>query len=210
VRLLPDAPEPPFLALVVSGWAPFARLLRGQVLAVRETEYVEAARAGGAGPFRIMRKHVLPNSMAPVMVVATLSIGGNITGEAALSFLGVGVQPPTPEWGALLSEGMTYLERAPHVLLDRVSEFLMLATVAAFRGGDPTEMLSLARLSCDVPEEIDDAPVFEAIRGLLDSYEAASDTDEGVRRRGAFLILAVTVARTPEVPLPDLESLRRP
>ncbi len=101
-------------------------------------------------------------------------------------------------------------ERAPHVLLDRVSEFLMLATIAAFRGGDATEMLALARLACDVPEEIDDAPVFEAIRALIDAYEAESATGpEEDRRRAAFLILAVTVARTPEVPIPELASLAR-
>ncbi|MDQ6818328.1 MAG: amidohydrolase family protein [Actinomycetota bacterium] len=101
-------------------------------------------------------------------------------------------------------------ERAPHLLLDRVSETLLLATVAAFRGGDPTEMLALARLACDVPEEIDDAPVFEAIRALLDAYDAVRAAGIEDRRYAAFLILAVTVAQTPEVPVPDLESLPRP
>jgi hypothetical protein len=101
-------------------------------------------------------------------------------------------------------------ERAPHLLLDRVSESLLLATVAAFRGGDPTEMLALARLACDVPGEIDDAPVFEAIRALLDAYEAVRANDAEARAGAAFLILAVTVARTPEVPIPDLASVRIP
>jgi peptide/nickel transport system permease protein len=121
------------LALVVSGWAPFARLLRGQVLAVRETEYVEAARAAGAGPFRIMRKHVLPNSMAPVMVVATLSIGGNITGEAALSFLGVGVPPPNITWGNMAGAGETYLGINPiEVLAPSVAIALTLIAITLF------------------------------------------------------------------------------
>jgi hypothetical protein len=80
----------------------------------------------------------------------------------------------------------------------------MLAAIAAFRGGDPTEMLALARLACDVPEEIDDAPVFEAIRTLVDAYEADSAAGGDHRRRAAFLILAVTVARTPEVPIPEI------
>ncbi len=93
-------------------------------------------------------------------------------------------------------------ERAPHLLLDRLSEFVQLGAVATMRGGDGSEMLALARLACDVPEEIDDAPVFEAIRRLIelhDELEAADPTD---RRRLAFLILALTVARTPEVPVP--------
>jgi uncharacterized protein len=98
-------------------------------------------------------------------------------------------------------------ERAPHLLLDRVSESLLLATVAAFRGGDPTEMLALARLACDVPEEIDDAPVFEAIRALLDTYDNIRAAGGEDRQAAAFLILAATVANTPEVPVPELASL---
>jgi uncharacterized protein len=97
-------------------------------------------------------------------------------------------------------------ERAPHVLLDRVTEFLLLACIAAMRGGDPTEMLALGRLACDVPEEIDDAPVFAAIRELLDSYEAYDAEHPEDRRRLSFLILAATLARTPEIPLPGASS----
>jgi predicted TIM-barrel fold metal-dependent hydrolase len=93
-------------------------------------------------------------------------------------------------------------ERAPHMLLDRVAFFLLFSAMGSMRGVDPTEMLALARLACDVPGEIDDAPVFAAIRGLLDDYElyAAEHPDE--RRRITFLILAATVARTPDVPIP--------
>jgi predicted TIM-barrel fold metal-dependent hydrolase len=98
-------------------------------------------------------------------------------------------------------------ERAPHVLLDRVSEFLLLAAIAGFRGGDPTEMLALARLGCDVPDDVDDAPVFEAVRWLLDAYESTTSAEPENRLTRTFLILAATVAKTPEVPLPVLPTL---
>jgi hypothetical protein len=88
------------------------------------------------------------------------------------------------------------------VLLDRVAEFLMLTAIASMRGGDPNEMLSLARLACDVPADIDDAPVFAAILELLDIYEQAVAAFPGERRPMMFLILAATVARTPDVPVP--------
>jgi uncharacterized protein len=93
-------------------------------------------------------------------------------------------------------------ERAPHALLDRVSEFLLLGTVASMRGLDGVEMLALARLACDVPEEIDDLPIFAAIRGLLDIHDDMLAADEKDRRRLAFLILALATARTPDVPVP--------
>jgi predicted TIM-barrel fold metal-dependent hydrolase len=100
-------------------------------------------------------------------------------------------------------------ERAPHVLLDRVAEFLLISVMAAFRGGDPTEWLALARLACDVPDEVDDAPVFAAIRGLLDGFDAYSAEYPDNRRRMTFLILATTVARTPDVPLPTADYAPR-
>jgi hypothetical protein len=94
-------------------------------------------------------------------------------------------------------------ERPPHVLLDRASEFLMLGAIASMRGAEGAgEMLALARLACDVPEEIDDAPVFAAIRSLIDIHDQLSEDDPKDRRRIAFLILAATCARTPEVPVP--------
>jgi predicted TIM-barrel fold metal-dependent hydrolase len=100
-------------------------------------------------------------------------------------------------------------ERAPHLLLDRVANFLLFTAMASMRGGDPTEMLALARLACDVPDEIDDAPVFAAIRGLLDGFEAFSAEHPGERRRMTFLILAATVASTPDVPVPATDSAPR-
>jgi hypothetical protein len=93
-------------------------------------------------------------------------------------------------------------ERQSHLLLDRVSEFLMLAAIATMRGADGTEMLALARLACDIPEEIDDAPVFTAIRALIDTHDQLAALDPSDRRRIAFLVLAATCARTPDVPVP--------
>ena len=93
-------------------------------------------------------------------------------------------------------------EQPSHVLLERVSAFLMLGALTTMRGGDGAEMLALARLACDVPEEVDDAPVFAAIRDLIDIYDRLSEADATDRRRFAFLVLAATVARTPEVPVP--------
>jgi uncharacterized protein len=96
-------------------------------------------------------------------------------------------------------------ERAPHVLLDRVSEFVMLGAIATMRGGDGgPEMLALARMACDVPDEIDDAPVFAVIRGLLDAFDEMTREHPDDRRRLAFLIMASIVARTPDVPVPPV------
>ncbi len=96
-------------------------------------------------------------------------------------------------------------EQPPHVLLDRVSEFLMLGAIATMRGSEAgAEMLALARLACDVPDDVDDAPVFAAIRHLVDIYDEIAADHPTDRRRIAFLILATTVARTPDVPIPEL------
>jgi ABC-type dipeptide/oligopeptide/nickel transport system permease subunit len=89
----------------VVGWAGMARLVRAQVLVVRQLEYVQAVRALGANDRRIVLRHVLPNVIAPVVIAATLGVAGAIMAEAALSFLGLGVQPPTPSWGAMIAEG---------------------------------------------------------------------------------------------------------
>src|ERR1043165_6977592 len=93
-----------FLTIGIVGWAGMARLVRGQVLVVRETEYVQGVRALGAGDLRIIVSHVLPNVIAPVIIAGTLGIAGAIMAEAALSFLGLGVQPPTPSWGAMIAD----------------------------------------------------------------------------------------------------------
>jgi ABC-type dipeptide/oligopeptide/nickel transport system permease subunit len=104
-----------FVTIGVVGWAGMARLVRGQVLVVRNMEYVQAERALGAGDARILVRHVLPNVIAPVVIAATLGVAGAIMAEAALSFLGLGVQPPTPSWGAMIADGrdLGQLRRAP-------------------------------------------------------------------------------------------------
>jgi len=93
-------------------------------------------------------------------------------------------------------------DRASHVLLDRVAEFLQVGTIMSFRGGDGSEMLALARLACQVPEEVDDAPIFAAVRTLLDAYDEATALEPENRRRMAFLMMALTACRTPDVPVP--------
>lgn len=105
------------LALAIIGWVGYARLVRGQVLKVREMEYVTAARALGAKSPRVIIKHVLPNVINPVIVMATLGLAGAILAEASLSFLGLGVQPPTPSWGAMLTSGRRYLGLANHLAI---------------------------------------------------------------------------------------------
>lgn len=94
-----------FLTIGLVGWAAMARLVRGQVLVVRELEYVQAMRALGARNGRIILRHVLPAVVAPVLIAATLGVAGAIMAEASLSFLGLGVQPPTPSWGAMIADG---------------------------------------------------------------------------------------------------------
>jgi peptide/nickel transport system permease protein len=103
------------LALTLIGWVGYARLVRGQVLRAREFEFVQAARALGASTFRILLRHVVPSVLPAVTVQATLGMAGAILAEASLSFLGLGVQPPTPSWGTMLSYGKAHLLEAPHL-----------------------------------------------------------------------------------------------
>jgi peptide/nickel transport system permease protein len=105
------------LALVIIGWVGYARLVRGQVLKVRELEYVQAARAIGAPVARVLGRHVIPATFSTVSVQATLGMAGAIVAEASLSFLGLGVQPPTPSWGTMLDAGRSHLFDAPHLTI---------------------------------------------------------------------------------------------
>ncbi len=105
------------LALVITGWVGYARIIRGQILAAREEEYVLAARSLGAGPFRVIVRHLLPNIIAPIIVEATFGMAGAIIAEAGLSFLGLGTPPPAPSWGAMLAEGRQFLLAAPHITI---------------------------------------------------------------------------------------------
>nr|WP_188633423.1 nickel transporter permease [Lentibacillus kapialis] len=104
------------IAVGIIGIPQFARIIRSAVLSVKETEYIEAARAIGAKHGRTLMQHVLPNCIAPIIVQATLSVGTAILDAAGLSFLGLGAQPPTPEWGAMLSDGRAALQNAPWVI----------------------------------------------------------------------------------------------
>jgi peptide/nickel transport system permease protein len=105
------------VALSLGGWVGYARLVRGQVLAAREREFVEAARALGASDLRIIARHILPNIIQPVIVQAAIGMAGAILAEATMSFLGLGVPPPTASWGAMLNDGRVYLFEAPHLVL---------------------------------------------------------------------------------------------
>ncbi|HZI78618.1 MAG TPA: ABC transporter permease [Vicinamibacterales bacterium] len=102
-------------ALSLIGWVGYARLVRGQVLRARELEFVQAARALGASTPRVLVRHVIPTTLPAVTVQATLGMGGAILAEASLSFLGLGVQPPTPSWGTMLNYGRIHLLDAPHL-----------------------------------------------------------------------------------------------
>jgi peptide/nickel transport system permease protein len=106
-------------ALCIIGWVGYARLIRGQVLKVREYDFVQAARALGASDFRILFLHILPNAIQPLIVQASLGMAGAVLAEASLSFLGLGVPPPAPSWGVMIEEArdLSTLQSAPHALI---------------------------------------------------------------------------------------------
>lgn len=103
------------IAVGISNIPSYARIVRASVLTIKDQEFIEAARAIGGNDFRIIMRHILPNTLAPVIVQATLGVAGAILSTASLSFIGLGIQPPAPEWGAMLSNGRTYLRSAWHV-----------------------------------------------------------------------------------------------
>ena len=105
------------LALCIGGWVGYARLVRAQVLAVKEKEFVEAARALGASDWRIVSRHIWPNIIQPVIVQAAIGMAGAVLAEATMSFLGLGVPPPTASWGSMLNDGRSHLFDAPHLVL---------------------------------------------------------------------------------------------
>ena len=115
------------IALTVWGTPTLSRIVRSSVLSLKSQEFVEAARAMGAGRTRIMVRHLLPNCLAPIIVYATLGVAGSLLTAAALGFLGLGVQPPRAEWGAMLSVGRNYLREAPHLMV--VPGLLIFVTV---------------------------------------------------------------------------------
>ncbi|MGW6393516.1 ABC transporter permease [Streptomyces sp. NPDC055103] len=117
-------------ALAFLGWTQITRVMRGAVITVKQADYVHAAKALGAGTSRILFRHILPNAMAPVIVVATIALGGYISAEATLSFLGLGLAAPTVSWGVDISAGVAQIRVAPHVLL--WPSIMLSLTVLAF------------------------------------------------------------------------------
>jgi predicted TIM-barrel fold metal-dependent hydrolase len=190
------APDHPNLLFDTAWWMPadlqtlFALVPPGQILFASDAPYGATALASA---FQL--RTALQVGLTPEQIRC-------ITSEQSLR---IAAGEPLQSVGPAVGER----ERAPHLLLDRVAEFMLLTAISAMRDGDPAEMLALARLACDVPEEIDDAPVFAAIRGLLDFFEEYAAEHPGDRRRLTFLILGATVARTPEVPIPTADSAPR-
>ncbi|HUE27508.1 MAG TPA: amidohydrolase family protein [Solirubrobacteraceae bacterium] len=183
------APDLPNLLFDTAWWMPadltslFSLMPPGQILFASDSPY------GHTG--------MSPGFQLRVALQAGLSHEQirSITSEQALRI--AAGEPLLPA-----GEAVGERERSPHVLLDRVAEFLLLGAISTMRGGEPAEMLALARLACDVPDEIDDAPVFAAIRQLLDDFDEYNAEHPDDRRRLGFLIVAATAARTPDVPVP--------
>ncbi|HEU0041852.1 MAG TPA: ABC transporter permease [Jiangellaceae bacterium] len=123
------------LALGILGWTQVARIMRSTVIQVKHADYVQAARALGGSTSRILRLHVVPNAMAPVMVYATIALGTFIAIEATLSFLGIGLQPPVISWGIMINEAQTYIRQSPHMLLFP-GAFLSVTVLAFIMLGD--------------------------------------------------------------------------
>ena len=184
------APDLPNLLFDTAWWMPadlqslFSLVPPGQILFASDAPY-------GATAFSLAFQ-LRCALQAGLSVEQTCSI----TSEQALRIAaGEPLEPAGPPIGEH--------DRASHLLLDRVAEFLLVSAIVTFRGGDPSEMLALARLACDVPDGIDDAPVFAAIVNLLDAYEEFFAEHPGDRRGRSLLIMAATVARTPDVPVPS-------
>ncbi|MEW6409327.1 MAG: ABC transporter permease [Nitrospirota bacterium] len=115
--VMPPGAATVVIALVAVGWASFARLVRGMVISLKEAQYIEAARASGASTVRILIHHTLPQCIPLVIVTGSLRIGGFILAESALSFLGIGIQPPTPTWGSMVSLNRIYIYSAPWMVI---------------------------------------------------------------------------------------------
>jgi predicted TIM-barrel fold metal-dependent hydrolase len=182
------APDHPNLLFDTAWWMPadlaalFALVPPGQILFASDAPYASTIMASA------LIRTAVQAGLSPDQIRSVAS------GQALRLAAAEPLEPAGPAVGAR--------ERAPHLLLDRVAEFLLLGVIMSFRGGDGSEMLALARLGCDVPADIDDAPVFAAILRLLDAYEQGVAADPGDRQSMSLLILALTVARTPDVPVP--------
>jgi peptide/nickel transport system permease protein len=118
------------IALVAVGWTPYTRVVRGSVLALKELDFIVAAKALGASNYRIIARHILPNCAGPIIILMTLGIGGKILSIAGLSFLGLGAQPPTAEWGMMLKQGVAFMGTAPYLTI--LPGLAIMLTVLAF------------------------------------------------------------------------------
>ncbi|MFB5268486.1 nickel ABC transporter permease subunit NikC [Paenibacillus enshidis] len=138
------------LAMVLVQWVYYARMFRGMVLSLKERNFIAAARISGSSRWNIIRRHIIPNVLPPVMVMGTLEIGWAIMDIAALSFLGLGIQPPSPEWGAMIHEGKAYIRSNPELML--YPGLLILLIVAMFNllGEALSERLGVKRVGKDV------------------------------------------------------------
>jgi len=135
------------LALIAVGWVGFARLTRAQVLSLREAEHVQAARALGSGPVFIMLRHLLPLAYAPLVIEATFGLAGAVLAEASLSFLGLGIQPPSPTWGSMIRDGARYMLVAPHYVLAPGGALLMVVLAVNLVGDGLRDRLDIRRVS---------------------------------------------------------------
>ncbi len=122
------------LALSLSGWVNYARLVRAQVMAVKQREFVEAARSLGASDARVLLRHILPNTLSPLLVQASIGMAGAVLSEATLSFLGLGVPPPAPSWGAMLNDARSHLFDAPHLVFFPAIAVMLLVLAFNFLG----------------------------------------------------------------------------
>jgi uncharacterized protein len=190
------APDLPNLLFDTAWWMPadmaalFSLVPPGQILFASDSPYGATAFGTAFGVRIALHAGLSPEQIRSVMSEQSLRIAAG--------------EPLAPA-----GEAVGELEQPSHVLLERVSSFLLLSAISAMRGGDPTEYVALARLACDIPDEVDDAPVFAAIRGLLDDYDQYAAEHPGERRSLSFLIMAAIVARTPDVPVPIPDSAPR-
>lgn len=122
------------LALSISGWVNYARLVRAQVMAVKQREFIEAARSLGASDARVLLRHILPNTLPSLLVQASIGMAGAVLSEATLSFLGLGVPPPAPSWGAMLNDARSHLFDAPHLVFFPAMAVMLLVLAFNFIG----------------------------------------------------------------------------
>jgi len=129
------------MALAIPGWAKYARVARATTLSLKNRGFVESARALGAKDRYIIFHHILPNSLAPIMEIATLGLGGKIISIAGLGFLGLGIQPPTPEWGTIMNQGLPYLAKAPLITLSAGAMIILFVLSTNLIGSEVREVM---------------------------------------------------------------------